>query len=343
MISLVVLASALIGCVPQAHPQVIVLGHRLWQVSSQGEITPFPYEFPASYLDSIEGSTLPLPSPDGQWIAFGWLPGDFDVHLLKVDSWQERRITRFGVPPRRGYTYAGTLVVGWSPDSRELLLNVAPGETTSEEGELSVPDTPYGFCIYDLGIGGTRCVALPKGFQFVAWLPDGRFLGVLPGRAPQEEETVVLLRSGDATRVTVTSREGTIQHVRVSADAKWLTGLLVGSGEQRTARIVKVNLATLSMTPLASLGPWTGNERPALSPDNQHFSYAHQARMLNGIPQEDLIVDGRLIYSCSGPIDYDWVDPQRIALACQDDVIVLDTATRHPLSRSTISASQTRR
>ena len=315
------------------------LCYRLWKVGPHGQITPFRYDFPAPYEGGLLGSTAPSPSPDGRWIAFGQARGDHDLHLLDVRLGMERRITRLGQPARSGYTSADVLFDGWSPDSRAFLFTVVSGETSSEWGELQVPDAAYGSYIYNLADGTTRRVILPKGFEFVAWLSDGRFLGVIAAQRHQEPNRPVLLRPGDVQGTEVKTQAGYPEQVQASADGKWLTGLLVGSArEHGTAQIVKINASTMAVLPLASLSSWTGNERPALSPpDGEHFSYTLQTRMVKGIPEDTLFVDGRLLRSCRGPIDYRWVDQRSIALACQDEVLVLDSTSGKTMGRHSLA------
>ena len=348
------LVSGLISCASSgAALHLVVLrtvlgqnqGRWVWEVGSEGRIAPFRYTFPASYEGSLLGSTLPSVSPDGRWVAFGEPSGDYDLHLLDVRSGQERRITRLGRRPRRGYTFADVLFDGWSPDSGAFLFTVAHGETTSEWGDLQVPDAAYGSYIYNLKDGTTRCATLPKAFEFVAWLPDGRFLGVIQGQRPQEPDRPVLLRPGDAQGTEVRTPAGYPEQLQASADGKWLTGLLVRSGRERgTAQIVKINVSTMSLVPLVSLNSWTGNERPALSPpDGEHFSYTLQTRMVQRIPEESLFVDGRLVYSCHEPIDYRWVDERSIAVACQDQALVLDSASGKTLGRYSLAPASTGR
>ncbi|MGH9431861.1 MAG: TolB family protein [Terriglobia bacterium] len=310
--------------------RLVVLQHRVWRVGSQGQIEPFAFAYPPWYDDNLQGSTLPSPSPDGRWIAFG---RQYDAYLLDVSSRQERRITKFGRAPHRRYVYVDVLIDGWSPDSSELLLAVGHGEDTSEEGDLLVPKAPFGFYVYNLTAGTTKPVALPKTFEYRAWLPDGRILGVVPARVPGEGERLVTLRPGDARVVPVRVPIGALSHVQVSEDGKWMVGLLVGKRQpHKTARIVKINLGTMSITLLASLGSWTGNERPAVSPHGEHFSYVRMTQMVKGIPQEEIIVGERTLYSCPGPIDYRWVSGHTIALSCRNEVEVLDAPSGRALS-----------
>ena len=308
-----------------ATSRLVAFQSRVWRVGQGGQIEPFPYVFPSSYDSNILGSTLPTPSPDGQWIAFGRFDADYDIHLLNVKSGQEYRISHFGQRPKRGYTYVDALIAAWSPDSRHLLFVVAPGETTSEEGELAIPKAPYGFYVYSLTTQTTQRVSLPKGFQVNAWLPGGRFLGVLPAQRAHEEDKLVILRPGRHQEVAIRTSVGFPSQARATADGRWLVGV-VSSKRRGTAEIIKINLATMSVRRLVSLRSFTGNEQPALSPDARSVAYKEQIRMVKGIPQERLFVNNRNLYSCPGPIDFQWIDDQRIAVECQDQVSVLDTA-----------------
>lgn len=345
--SLAVALAMVFTTLARADYRIIVLGqvvsqvlqYRVWQVNSRGQIAPFPYEFPSGYDATLLGSTVPLPSPDGRWIAFG---RDYDIHLLDVSSRRERQITTLGQPPRKGYTFADVLLDAWSPDSRQFLFAVNAGETTSEWGELSVPDAPYGFYIYDLATETSRMIALPKTFQFAAWLQDGRFLGTMsrPG-PPCEVDRLVQVRPGDTQGVAMRAPAGSVSRAQVSADGKCLTAVFVrGCKDPHRAEIARIDLATMSVTQVVPLHSWTGNEFPAPSPNAQHISYKRMIRMVKGIPQESLIVDQRPLYSCPGVIDYKWLDEQSIAVACQDSVLVLDVKTGHTLGRYTTPSTK---
>ena len=314
--------------------------YRVWRVDSMGRVKPLPYD------ENVLGQTMPVPSPDGRWIAFVDPAVDFDIHLLDVQTLRERRITRFGRPPTTGYTWVEVVPEDWSPHSRRLLLQVASGGTDSEDGDLKVPKAPYGFYIYDLSTGTTQPVTLPKEFQFVGWLRDGRFVGVLPGRLPREDR-VVIVRAGETKETEVEAINGSSYQTSVSADGKWLVGLHADNGGppgEGTAQILKVNLSTIEATPLVTLSSWSANERPALSPDDKHVAYKREKRehAIYHTPQESLFVDDRALYSCSGTADFRWVDNRMIALACQDEVLVLDANSGKTLSKYKLPPLQVR-
>jgi len=199
-IGLAVSVVAVLAIIRRDHPRVITLmnttsaaqelRYRVWRVGSKG-VEPLPFD------ENILGRTMPVPSPNGRWIAFVNPVEDYDIHLLDVCTLHERRITRFGQAPRRGYTWVEAEAEGWSPHSGRLLLKVAPGGTESEGGDLAVPEAPYGIYVYDPATSTTKPLTLPKEFEFIAWLRDGRFVGVLPGRLPRDDK-LVILRPGEA-------------------------------------------------------------------------------------------------------------------------------------------------
>lgn len=330
-----------VGCRREKRPWLVLLVNQVWDVDSQGQIVPFHYEFPKAISGSLQGSTLPLPSPDGRWIAFGDFGGDYDAHLLDTSTLHQDRITRLGLAPRINTVEVQVMIAGWSYYSRHLLLFVAPGEDTSEEGDLKIPAACYGFRDYDIASRKLIGMSLPKEFQFVAWLPDGRLLGLVPGPSPCESKLVTFsVRDGRESQIGPPLVNA--GQMKASPDYQWVFGVL-GIGECKDSQdqeIAKINLRTGKATVLIPSAPWAANQWPALSPDRQHFSYMHQSGLVNGVPQMSLFVDNRRIYFCPGLMDYQWAGNRHIALACiksqrplAGDVMTLDVNTGKTLFR----------
>ncbi len=173
-----------VACSSRFPGRLIALEHEVWAVDSDGRIAPFPYEFAAGYNENLFGTTAPWPSPDSRWIVFG---RNLDLHLLNVATRQEQQITHLGRPYVPGrYAPVDVLATAWSADSRRLLFTVAPGEVVCEycDDSVRIAQAPYGLHIYDVVTGASHPLALPKAFQFQAWLPDGSLLGIVPQREP---------------------------------------------------------------------------------------------------------------------------------------------------------------
>jgi hypothetical protein len=338
----VVLTLALLfATVGRADVRLVVLGHKVWRVDPEGQIRPFWCEFRGPQTGGEFGSTYPLPSPDDHWIVFA---RDHDLHLLDVASGHERRITKFGRPHGVCCASVETLINTWSSDSRRLLLPVSPGETSGPAEEwdhdLLVCKAPYGVYTYDLTTGTTQALALPKDFQFQAWLPDGSFLGTIAQPKPCEGG-LQIFRPGEARGRAVGPRGDSPGQVQVSGEGKWAVvymGVCAAPAKSVGAEILKIDLATGSATTLMPASSWAENQWPAFSPHGGHFSYIHQKRLAEHVFEESLIVDSRRLYSCHEYIDYKWIGDRRVALKCGNEVLVLDIATRHPLSRYSVSA-----
>lgn len=339
----VIFALALIasGCGRGPRTKMVVLLNRVWQVQAQGQIAPVHYRVAKNHDDGVQSWPPPLPSPDGRWITFGNAAEDFDVHLLDVYTLRGRRITWLGQPPRLGYSFAVAQAAGWSANSRRILISVTPGEVDSDEGQYDIPKITYGFYIYDLTSNRVSFVALPKQFDFVAWLPDGRLLGLVPGPSPCESKLVTFsVRDGRESQIGPPLVNA--GQMKASPDYQWVFGVL-GIGECKDSQdqeIAKINLRTGKATVLIPSAPWAANQWPALSPDRQHFSYMHQSGLVNGVPQMSLFVDNRRIYFCPGLMDYQWAGNRHIALACiksqrplAGDVMTLDVNTGKTLFR----------
>lgn len=323
------------GCGRGSRSWLVLLVNQVWDVDSQGQIVPFHYEFPKAISGSLQGSTLPLPSPDGRWIAFGDFGGDYEAHLLDTSTLHQDCITRLGLAPRINTVEVQVMIAGWSYDSRHLLLFVAPGEDTSEEGDLKIPAACYGFRDYDVASRKLTGVALPKEFQFVAWLPDNRLLGLVPGPSPCENKFVAFsTRNGRENQIGPLLVNAS--QMKTSADCQSVLGVFgVGKCEDsQKQEIAKIDLQTGKATVLVPAAPWAENQRPALSPNGQRFSYIHRSGLVSGVPQESLFVNNRQIYFCPGQMDYQWAGNRHIALACLKsqrpfvgDVVTLDVNT----------------
>ena len=147
----------------RAGDHLLRLQGKVWRVTLEGRVVPFSYPFPALQMGEAGfGSTEPLPSPDGRWIAFG---RDHNLHLLNVSSTQERQITQHGRPyVSRRYASVEVLATAWSADNRRILFAVVHGDTFCEhcDREYQIPEAPYGFYSYDVTTGAAQRVPLPK-------------------------------------------------------------------------------------------------------------------------------------------------------------------------------------
>lgn len=288
------------------------------------------------------GDTAPLPSPDNRWVAFA---RDSNLFLLNVVSGRERQITTNGKPYKWPYASVEVFISAWSNDSNRIVFALVHGDTGCPDNcphDFWIRKAPYGFYTYDLGTQLIKRVSLPSGFRFHAWLPDGRFLGTIENpKAKPCEESLLVFQAGNPRGTPSGAPPGREPlQVSVSTDGKWAISNFGGScADPMTLSILKINLAAKTAMPVTSLSEnqWAENQWPKFSPAVGHIAYVHRDSTVDHIPQESLIVDGASVYPCEGPVNYEWVDEQRIALACRNEMIAVDIVTGGALGRYTIT------
>ncbi len=106
---------------PSLHGDTIVFeaGGAIWKVGVQGG--------EAVRLTADSGhDSHPLISPDGKWVAFtGWYRGNTDVYVVPIGGGAVRQLTwrSINVPFNgRIMTVPDNVVVGWTPDSRDVVF-----------------------------------------------------------------------------------------------------------------------------------------------------------------------------------------------------------------------------
>jgi tricorn protease len=127
----------------------------IWTVSRQGG--------EAERLTS-DGKVVagPIYSPDGAWIAYSaHLNGNTDAYVIPATG---------GVPRRVTWHPAGSGVVGWSPDGKDLLI---------ASGQASYRHYLRLFRVHADGSGVPEPLPLPSGFQG-SFSPDGESLAYEP-------------------------------------------------------------------------------------------------------------------------------------------------------------------
>lgn len=170
---------------------VFVSEDDLWCVSSQGGI--------ARRLTSNLGEVnYPMFSPDGEWLAFvGREEGAAEVYVMPAQGGSARRLT---------YLTSNCRVVGWTPDSQQIIFSSNYGQVASSEyGLCAIARTASNGIVNQLAYGPARSVSFG---------PGG---GVVIGRNTAEPATWKRYRGGTAGHLWI-DRAGNGQFERLLAD-----------------------------------------------------------------------------------------------------------------------------
>jgi Tol biopolymer transport system component len=167
VLALAMLAVAAAACSSAARPPSLLAELKDWRLAyaarggaSSHLFVSAPDGSDRRQIDHIVGDKQqPNWSPDGEWIAFRWVPHDEDhTPLALVDA----RGTRFVNLTRR--TGLRGWSPSWSPSGRQLVSAATPR-----------PGVPNGLYIMDAdGAKAHRITPTSREAQYAAWSPDGK-------------------------------------------------------------------------------------------------------------------------------------------------------------------------
>jgi Tol biopolymer transport system component len=275
-----------------------------------------------------QGSTLALPSPDQQWVAF---TRENDLWLWDVARGAATRATQVGAPYDQRYASVFVLLTAWSADSRRLLFHVSAGNlecVDCDRPDFELRPAEYGFFFYDLESGAVRGLGSDLPGQFEAWLPDGEFLLSSPeSRLTQ----AVLMRFNPAGRRTTPLKlpAGGYGQIDVSHSGQaFVTSFGLERDGRLASQILRVDLNSGQATALTPVGDWAAYQWPRFSPSGERVAYIRQLELPGSRwPPRVLMVGERRLLDCSEELknlDFRWVNDSTLAASCGNEVFVVD-------------------
>jgi dipeptidyl aminopeptidase/acylaminoacyl peptidase len=286
-----------------AQPALVAWKTQVWKIDSAGAIDRLTYDFGGpTVVETMQGTTAPLVSPDQKTIAF--TRGN-DLWLLELSSMRATRATTIGWPSTSEFASVFVLITAWSPDSRKILYRIEKGETEDPEGDspdLKVRPTPYGDYIYDVEKQASAAVSIPG--QFLAWIPGDGFL-IKTGEF--KSSRLVCFRPRENNGQQIAASPGDYGQVRTKPGGEQIVAL-------RGSEIVLVDLRDGNAATLAT-GKWAEFQFPTFSPSGKHIAYIRQYPLATrGWYGHQLFVDGARVYDSDKDLSYDWIDDEVIAI-----------------------------
>jgi len=314
------LALAVIGSLlPSASAQAVFAAWRnhVWKIDSTGGAGEVQWNFGAEMGETDDrGTTYPVVSPDSKHIAF---TRKNDLWLLDTEKMQEQQITMVGKPQTKRYAAVKVFITVWSPDSSALIYRVEAGVTGEDEsmGPALIPrKAGYGPFGCDVETGKTSPTGYPG--KLLAWLPEpaGDYLVERGGEADGAKRLVRFF-PGKPDGAALLGEGRSLEQVQLSPDGKRVLGMLEVKPGERMA-VVELDLETKKLNQLAE-GGWADIQWPQYSPSGKHISYLkrHPAKE-QGTYGNDLIVDGKPVFSADRMFDLHWIDDNTAGLLFYD-------------------------
>jgi Tol biopolymer transport system component len=326
---------------------VFAKGHA-FRVYSSGRIEKTSFEFGEGgphRADLGRGSTDPLLSPDGRYLAF---TKNNDLWLFDSETGKRRQLTKIAVEPTKRFNGASVLTSAWSPDSKEILYYVDEEIPLAGEGgqEVAYPQAirkpiQFGFHIYNLPLGRSRSVNIPhtgiddhdsNTLYYQAWLRDGTY--IVTDASGTTGVFIVDPKSGRIQPIATGTGALDFGQIAASSDGKFIVSTrAVGD----RSKIVKIDLPTEDITTLSPEGTFAEYQWPRISPSGRHISYARIVHSPPTSQETAFIVDGKVIFHTNGPQQpaplMQWIDDNTIAVSDRDDIIIVNAQNGAEINR----------
>jgi hypothetical protein len=295
---------------------------RLWRFNL-AERTASPMGVPVDCPGAGElgvGSDRPLLSPDGRFVAH---LSSGRLVVTDVKTSEPRPVAYPGEPTPGQVSNLEILLSGWSPDGRYFIFHVGYGDGDGFALEKELAVSPDGETLgFELVDSKDFSVRLLRGLKnFVAWAPDSRRV-VVEGISPKGNRALFAVDPDGGHRTLL--REAAPEHhffqFHINGEqAAWLDEL----------HIAVATLGSGEPTPMTPDGEVATYQWPSLSPDGKHLAYAHMLRLVEGVPDSELVVLDRAtanlhsLRKCRS-CHYQWSGAGRLVLEETEGLFCLD-------------------
>jgi hypothetical protein len=304
-------------------------------------IVRFSYDFgKGPFLSSREGATHPLVSPDQTHVAFS---RENDLWILDLKTKKSVRATHLGRPETPTLAAVWVLLSLWAPDGSKILYRVMPGFPADLEGEgpeLKERKAKHGMYIYDLESSTSQPVKVSG--EVRAWLPGGDFI-VKAKTGDSFAGKLMRFHPGESPEggKVISDHPDDYAQLEVSPDGHRILTLIGDPGTG--AQLIEVDLQTNTSSSIAE-GKFAEVQGGKYSPTGKRISYVKGNALQRDGHGDELVVDGKTVFSMREPFYTYWVDDDTIALFVVDlsaeakhEWVIVDLKTGTERSRTPIS------
>jgi hypothetical protein len=300
-----------------AQDRFVAVGANVLRVSRDNTLTR------VLQLDPVEsnlrlGSTGPRISPDQHWIAY---VKDHKAWIRPTTGGQAIRLTSTGSTSDGKYLPIAAFLVGFTPDSKQLMYSIAPGQDDCPECDRPDPvpqKADYGFFLFSLSSrqliklqppGDTRVLDIPaRNRLFIASV--GAYSDVLGFlEFPSRKFEALPPKCASASNCVLT------------AGGRVATCIQIGNDH---SQIVECDMARHTDAAVSPQGTCiTEFQQPSRSPAANHIAYLQTPERC-GSPNRVLWIDQKPRFQCQKAEGYAWIDETRLLVQCGQEFVAVD-------------------
>ncbi len=298
-----------------AQDRLVAVGSNVFRVSPDHVLTGVLQSDPTEN-DLRFGSNKPRISPDQQWIAY----------VSKNAAWVRRagadKANRLevGEDSDEQHLSIKVFLIGFTPDSAQLLYSIAPGKDECPDCRRPAP-TPrkanYGFFFYTMSTHRTVKVPVPESTRVLDIVSRDRLFMTNVGAYGDVIGFMNLRSQGFETLPAKCASAASCS--LASSGASICTQI----GDDHS-QIVECNVRSGSERPVSPLGDCINEfHRPSRSPAATHLAYLQTPERCSS-RNRVLWIDQKPVFQCQKADEYGWIDESRLIVQCEHEFVAID-------------------
>ena len=301
----------------QDQDRFVAVGANILRVSRDNTLTRVLQLDPVEF-DLRFGSTGPRISPDQHWIVY---IKDHNAWLRPTGAGEAIRLTRAGRDAAGQYLAVKVFLVGFTPDSKQLMYSVAPGKDECPDcknSELLFRKADYGFFLYTLRQRRARKQQVPESTRVSAIVASDRLFIASVGAYG---DVLGLLKLPTYRFDALPARCASASGCTLAANGRLATCTQIGGDH---SQIIECDIRSGTESTVSPEGACiTEFQRPSRSPAATHLAYLQipdRCGSLNRV----LWIDQKPRFECLKADGYGWIDENRLLVQCDQEFVAID-------------------
>jgi hypothetical protein len=300
-----------------AEDRMVAVGANVLRVSRDNTLTRVLQLEPVRF-DLRFGSTEPRISPDQHWIAY---IKDHNAWLRPTGAGEAIQLTKAGKDSVGRHLPVEVFLIGFTPDSKQLMYSVAPGKDVSPDSNHPKPllqKAEYGFFLYTVRSRRAWKQQVPEStrvFDIVA--SDRLFIASVGAYG----DVLGLLKLPTNDFAALPPKCASASNCTLSANGNLATCTQIGNDH---SQIIECDIRSGAESAVSPEGVCiTEFQRPLRSPAATHLAYLQipdKCGSLNRV----LWIDRKPRFQCLKADGYGWIDEYRLLVQCEQEFVAID-------------------
>jgi hypothetical protein len=264
------------------------------------------------------GSSAPRVSPDQRWIAY---IENENARLRPTGTGKAIQLTTAGKSGTERYLPVKVFLVGFTPDSRQLLYSIAPGKDECPDckrTELLRREADYGFFLYSLGTRRARKLPVPESTRVFDVLASDRLFIASVGAYG---DLLGIMKLPAQSFAALPAKCASAASCALAAEGRLATCIQIGNDH---SQIMECDSASGRESAVSPEGVCINEfRRPSRSPAATHLAYLQTPDRCSS-PDGVLWIDQKPGFRCRKAAAYGWIDDHRLLVQCERELVAVD-------------------